>query len=121
MLLDMVEMDADRFEQLVAAALDELPEPLAEGLDNVMIRIRTGRASGTLLGKYEGIPLTEREDYGGWGQAPMPDQITIYRLPICATCATEAEVVEQVRITVVHELAHHYGIDDDRLDELGWA
>lgn len=121
MLAGVVEMDEDRFEQLVAAALDELPPELAEGLDNVMIRIRPGRTNGGLLGKYEGIPLTEREDYGGWGRAPMPDQVTIYRLPICAMCATEEEVVEQVRITVVHELAHHYGIDDDRLDELGWA
>jgi len=51
----------------------------------------------------------------------MPDQVTIFRLPICAMCDTEAEVVEQVRITVIHELAHHYGIDDDRLHELGWA
>lgn len=117
----MIEIDAARFEALVALALDELPEPLAAGLDNVMIRVRTGRSTGSLLGKYEGIPLTEREEYGGWGQAPMPDQVTLYRLPICAICETEDEVEEQVRITVIHELAHHYGIDDDRLDELGWA
>lgn len=117
----MVEMDAARFEALVVAALDELPEALADALENVMIRIRTGRATGSLLGKYEGVPLTEREEYGGWGSAPMPDQVTIYRLPICAICTTEEEVIEQVRITVVHELAHHFGIDDHRLDELGWA
>lgn len=117
----MVEMDAGRFEELVVAALDELPDELAEALDNVMLRIRTGRPDGALLGKYEGVPLTEREDYGGWGRAPMPDQVTIFRLPICAICATEDEVVEQVRITVIHELAHHFGIDDHRLDELGWA
>lgn len=121
MLAPMVEIDAARFERLVGDALDELPEPLADALDNVMIRIRTGRPTGSLLGKYEGIPLTEREDYGGWGQAPMPDQITIYRLPICAICSSDDEVVEQVRITVIHELAHHFGIDDDRLDDLGWA
>lgn len=114
-------MDRGRFEELVAAALDELPDELAEALDNVMIRIRTGRPTGSLLGKYEGIPLTEREAYGGWGQAPMPDQITIYRLPICAICGSDDEVVEQVRITVIHELAHHFGIDDDRLHDLGWA
>ncbi|MDE0803210.1 MAG: metallopeptidase family protein [Acidimicrobiales bacterium] len=117
----MVEMEARRFEELVAAALDELPDPLADALDNVMVRIRTGRASGGVLGKYEGIPLTERDDYGGWGQAPMPDQVTIYRLPICAICTTDDEVIDQVRITVIHELAHHFGIDDHRLDELGWA
>lgn len=117
----MVEMDARRFEALVAAALDEVPAPLAEALDNVMIRIRTGRRTGGLLGKYEGIPLTERDDYGGWGHAPMPDQVTIYRLPICEMCDSDEAVVEQVRITVIHELAHHFGIDDHRLDELGWA
>ena len=117
----MIEVDGARFEELVAAALDELPQPLADGLENVMIRVRPGRSTGGLLGKYEGIPLTEREEYGGWGPAPMPDQVTLYRLPICAICETEDEVAEQVRITVIHELAHHYGIDDDRLDELGWA
>jgi predicted Zn-dependent protease with MMP-like domain len=116
----MVEVDPERFEALVAAALDELPGPLAEGLDNVVVRIRTGRPTGGLLGLYEGVPLTERGDYGAGGP-PMPDQVTIFRLPICAMCDTEEEVVEQVRITVVHELAHHYGIDDDRLHELGWA
>lgn len=114
-------MDAAAFERLVSEALDELPEPLADALDNVMLRIRTGRPTGGLLGKYEGIPLTEREDYGGSGLPPMPDQVTIYRLPICAICSSPNEVVEQVRITVIHELAHHFGIDDHRLDELGWA
>ena len=116
----MVDIDPDRFEQMVARALDDLPAPLAEGLDNVVVRVRTGRRTGTLLGLYEGVPLTERADYGAWG-ATMPDQVTIFRLPICAVCETEDEVVEQVRITVVHELAHHYGIDDERLHELGWA
>ncbi len=116
----MVEIDLERFEALVAAALDELPEPLAAGLDNVVIRVRTGRPTGGLLGLYEGVPLTARGDYGAGGPV-MPDQITIFRLPICAICDTEDEVIEQVRITVVHELAHHYGIDDDRLHELGWA
>lgn len=115
----MVDVDPERFEQLVAAALDELPEELAAGLDNVVVRVRTGRRDGGLLGLYEGVPLTERGDYGAGG--PMPDQVTIYRLPICDLCETEAEVVEQVRITVVHELAHHYGIDDERLHDLGWA
>ena len=115
----MVEVDPERFEQLVAAALDELPEALAAGIDNVVVRVRTGRRDGGLLGLYEGVPLTERGDYGTGG--PMPDQVTIYRLPICDLCETEDEVVEQVRITVVHELAHHYGIDDERLHELGWA
>jgi predicted Zn-dependent protease with MMP-like domain len=116
----VVEVDPERFEQLVADALDELPGPLAEGLDNVVVRIRTGRPTGGLLGLYEGVPLTERGDYGAGGP-PMPDQVTIFRLPICAMCDSEEEVTEQVRITVIHELAHHYGIDDERLHELGWA
>ena len=115
-----MEIDEERFETLVSQALDGIPEALADRLDNVVVRIRTGRRNGSLLGKYEGIPLTEREDYGGM-QTSTPDQIVIYRLPICATCADEDEVVEQVRITVIHEVAHHFGIDDDRLDELGWA
>ena len=116
----MVEVDEGRFEELVAAALDEIPDELARRLDNVVVRVRPGRRRGSLLGKYEGVPLTEREDYGG-GLSPMPDQITIYRLPICDVCTTEEEIVEQVRITVIHEVAHHFGIDDDRLHELGWA
>lgn len=115
----MIDVPLDRFEQLVADALDVLPEPLAAGLDNVVVRVRDGRTTGGLLGLYEGVPRTERVDYGAG--ATMPDRVTIYRLPICAICDTEAEVAEQVRITVIHELAHHYGIDDDRLDELGWA
>ncbi len=113
-------MDAARFESLVAEALDLLPGPLADGLDNVVVRVRTGRRTGGLLGLYEGVPLTDRGDYGAGGPV-MPDRVTIFRLPICEMCDTEDEVVEQVRITVVHELAHHYGIDDDRLHELGWA
>lgn len=116
----MIEIDRQRFEELVSAALDGLPEPLAAGLDNVVVRVRTGRHTGQLLGLYEGVPQTERGDYGAGGPV-MPDQVTLFRLPICAVCDTEEEVTDQVRITVVHELAHHYGIDDDRLDELGWA
>lgn len=119
--LDVVDVSEDRFEELVIAALDELPDQLADALDNVMVRIMPGRRNSQLLGEYVGIPLTEREDYGGWGEAPLPDQITIFRGPICAMCTTDDEVVEQVRITVLHELAHHFGIDDDRLHELGWA
>ena len=116
----MIEVDAERFEELVARSLDELPGPLAEALDNVVVRVRTGRRTGGLLGRYDGVPLTEREAYGGWGGV-APDQVTIFRLPICAICETEDEIAEQVRITVIHEIAHHFGIDDDRLHELGWG
>ena len=71
-----------------------------------------------LLGLYEGIPLTEREAYGGF---ELPDRITIYRRAICRMCHTIDEVIEEVQVTVVHEIAHHFGIDDDRLHELGWG
>ena len=107
----------ERFEELVGEALDEIPEDLAAKIDNVVIRVRDDSPAGH-LGLYEGIPLTKRETYGGLA---MPDRITIYRRPILQRCRSEEEVVEQVRITVIHEVAHHFGIDDDRLDELGWA
>ncbi len=114
----MVEIEPARFEALVAEALDGIPESLGRRMDNVVVQVRDQARDAHLLGLYQGIPLTERDTYGGLA---MPDRITIYRLPICRSCADEAEVVDQVRITVVHEVAHHFGIDDDRLDELGWA
>ena len=114
----MVDVDAARFEALVADALDRIPESLGRRMDNVVLQVRDHSPDRHLLGLYEGIPLTDRETYGGLA---MPDRITIYRLPICAMCADEEEVVEQVRITVIHEVAHHFGIDDERLDQLGWA
>jgi len=113
----VLDVPVERFEALVAEALDSIPEPLARRIDNVVVQVEEDSDEG-LLGLYEGIPLTERDDYGGLA---MPDQITIFRLPILAESASEAEVVEQVRVTVIHEVAHHFGIDDDRLDELGWA
>ena len=114
----MVDVDAARFEELVADALDRIPESLGRRMDNVVLQVRDHSPDRHLLGLYEGIPLTDRETYGGLA---MPDRITIYRLAICAMCADEEEVVEQVRITVIHEVAHHFGIDDERLDQLGWA
>jgi predicted Zn-dependent protease with MMP-like domain len=71
-----------------------------------------------LLGLYEGVALTERSIFD---PIRMPDRITLFRGPLCAMCADEDELVEQVQVTVVHEVAHHFGIDDDRLEELGWA
>jgi len=117
----VVPVSPERFEELVADALDALPPELGRMMDNVAVFVDDDHEEG-LLGLYEGIPLTERDDYGvGWGELPMPDRITVFRLPICRVARDEAEVVEEVRITVVHEVAHHFGIDDDRLDELGWA
>jgi predicted Zn-dependent protease with MMP-like domain len=117
----MIDLPADRFEELVGDALDSIPADLARFMDNVAVVVEEGSMHGGLLGRYEGVPLTERGDWYGGGGLTMPDRVTILRLPICAGCADEDEVVEQVRITVVHEIAHHFGIDDDRLDQLGWA
>jgi predicted Zn-dependent protease with MMP-like domain len=113
----VLDVPLDRFEELVGEALDGIPDALAARIDNVVVRVKDESRAG-LLGLYEGIPLTRREQYGGLA---MPDRITIFRLPILRQCRTEAEVVHQVRVTVVHEVAHHFGIDDDRLHELGWA
>jgi predicted Zn-dependent protease with MMP-like domain len=115
----VVDIPLDRFEELVAEALDEIPEGLCRQMDNVAVFVVDGAEGSRLLGRYDGIPLTERD--AGYGGMVVPDRITIFRRPILAMCADEAEVVEQVRITVVHEVAHHFGIGDDRLHELGWA
>jgi predicted Zn-dependent protease with MMP-like domain len=112
------EIDVGRFEELVEQALESIPDELASLIENVAFFVEDRGEAPELLGLYEGVPLTERFDYGGM---VMPDRIVVYRLAILESCSTEAEVVEEVRITVVHEIAHHFGIDDDRLDELGWA
>ena len=110
----------DRFEDLVAEALDGIPEDLGELMDNVVVVVEDDPPELGLLGRYEGVPLTKRDlAYGG--SMVMPDRITIFRLPILPIFADEAEVVRQVRVTVIHEVAHHFGIDDERLHELGWA
>lgn len=108
----------DRFEELVVDALDRLPYSLAARIDNVAVCVEPHHPSEDLLGLYEGTPLTEREVYGNM---ELPDTITLYRDPICAVSADEGELTDQVRITVVHEVAHHFGIDDDALEDLGWA
>lgn len=115
----MVDVPHERFEELVAEALDGIPAELGRLMDNVAVFVREGSPGSGLLGRYEGIPLTKRDT--GYEGMVMPDRITIFRQPILATCATEADVVRQVRITVVHEVGHHFGIDDARLAELGWA
>ena len=114
----MKHVSSERFDELVADALDEIPEELGRLMDNVWVTVEDVPEIAGLLGLYEGVPLTERDAYGGM---VLPDRITLYRIPICAMCRTEAEVVEVVRDTVIHEVAHHFGIDDERLDELGWA
>jgi predicted Zn-dependent protease with MMP-like domain len=114
----VIDVPLDRFEELVAEALDSIPDELADRMENVAVQVHDDAAIRGLLGLYEGIPLTDRENYGGM---VMPDRITIYRRPICAICTTEDEVREQVRVTVIHEVGHHFGIDDARLHELGWG
>jgi len=114
----VIEVTPDRFEELVADALDSIPPALGKLMDNVWVRVED-QARPNLLGLYEGVPLTRRDaSYAGM---VMPDRITIYQRPICRICASEDQVVAQVRKTVVHEVAHHFGIDDARLGELGWA
>jgi predicted Zn-dependent protease with MMP-like domain len=110
-------MTRERFEELVRDALDEVPDELLKLMDNVVILVEDDSPDG-LLGLYEGHALTERGwHYGG----VLPDRIMIYRHPILRICDSDEDVVEEVAITVVHEIAHHFGIDDDRLHELGWA
>ncbi|MDE0495356.1 MAG: metallopeptidase family protein [Acidimicrobiaceae bacterium] len=110
-------IDVVRFERLVGEALDSLPPELGEMMENVAVVVEDAHPDEDLLGLYEGVPLTERGDYGGMA---MPDRVTVYRLPICAVCDSEQELVDQITVTVVHEVAHHFGIDDDTLEELGW-
>jgi predicted Zn-dependent protease with MMP-like domain len=109
----------ERFEQLVADALDSLPADLGKEMENVAVLVEDSSPGHQLFGLYEGIPLTQRgpESYAG----VMPDRITLFQEEICSVCSTEAEVVEQVRKTVIHEVAHHFGISDPRLKELGWG
>jgi len=116
----VIEMSPERFEQLVAAAMDDVPDELMSLASNVALVVTDDPPADDpdLLGLYEGIPLTERDTtYGG----VLPDRISIFRRPTLAYCETEDEVRDEVAITVVHEIAHHFGIDDDRLHELGYA
>ena len=113
----MIDISQDRFEQLVSEALDSLPAEFADRIDNVAVVIEEGSPESSLLGLYEGIPLTKRTvAYSG----VAPDRITIFRLPILARSRTESEAEEQVRRTVLHEVGHYFGIGDRRLRELGW-
>jgi predicted Zn-dependent protease with MMP-like domain len=114
----VVDVPRERFEELVADALDEIPDELLRMMDNVAVVVREGTEGSRLLGLYDGIPLTERD--AGYDGMVVPDRISIFRRPILAMCADEDEVVAQVRITVIHEVAHHFGIDDERLHTLGW-
>jgi predicted Zn-dependent protease with MMP-like domain len=113
-----VAMSPEEFEELVADALDLIPEQFTRAMDNVVILVSNRHPTRNLYGLYHGVALTSRTiQYSGH----LPDTITIYREPILAHAATVDEARQQVATTVIHEVAHHFGIDDDRLDELGWA
>jgi predicted Zn-dependent protease with MMP-like domain len=114
-----VQMGPERFEDLVSEALDLIPPDLAAAMDNVVVLVADRHPQDPeLLGLYEGIALTERDSsYAG----ALPDTVTIFRESLLEICETEQDVVEEVAITVIHEMAHHFGIDDERLHELGWG
>lgn len=117
-------MDRERFEELVTQAIDSLPEEFLEVLDNIDIVVedeptpeQLGRLHhGQLLGLYEGVPLTERG--AGYGLV-LPDKISIFQRPIESTCHSDAEIANEIRSTVKHEIAHHFGISDEWLEEMG--
>ena len=119
-------MSEDEFEEAVDAALARIPRSLARHMDNVVVFIEDRYTPGrhddpslVLLGLYEGTPLTDRDQWYAAGS--LPDRITIFREPILELCASREEVVAEVLVTVVHEVAHHFGISDARLHELGWG
>ena len=120
-MLPVMLMSRDTFEELVSDALDQVPPQLAAQMDNVAVFVEDDAPADDphLLGLYDGVPLTERDFM--WGAGSLPDRVTIFRNPILAICDTEEDVVREVLITVVHEIAHHFGIDDERLHELGWG
>jgi predicted Zn-dependent protease with MMP-like domain len=114
-----VEVSRERFEELVDRALDGIPEELAQRVTNVVVLVEDEPPADDpdLLGLYDGVALTERDGYYGM---ELPDRIFIFRNPLMEMCESEAELIDEVRITVVHEVAHHFGIDDERLHELGY-
>ena len=116
----MIEMDADAFDALVTDELDRLPDAMIEGLDNVVFVVEDRPEDGglDLLGLYDGLALTERDRYG---VGELPDRIIVYREPHLDVCDDVEALRDEVHTTLVHEIAHFYGIDDARLHELGWA
>lgn len=113
-------MDRDTFEKLVVEELDALPDDMFAGLDNLIFVVEDRPEDGSLdlLGLYEGIALTERGHYG-FGE--LPDRIIVYREPHLDACNNEDELRDEVHTTLVHEIAHFYGIDEERVHELGWG
>ncbi|MBD7995006.1 metallopeptidase family protein [Arthrobacter sp. Sa2CUA1] len=119
-------MTPDDFEAAVDDALNSIPADLAKAMNNVAVFIEDEYVPGPgedpateLLGLYDGTPLTERDSW--WGAGSLPDRIVIFSGPLTRMCGTREELVDEIRITVIHEVAHHFGIDDARLHELGWG
>ena len=115
-----MDMDSAAFEELVIDELDLLPDDMVEGLENVVFVVEDRPEDGSLdlLGLYDGLALTERTQYG---MGELPDRIVVYREPHLAQCETENELRDEIHTTLVHEIAHFYGIDDEQLHEMGWA
>jgi predicted Zn-dependent protease with MMP-like domain len=114
----MLEIGHEEFERLVVAGLDSLPDAMVEGLDNVVFVVEDHPEGEEILGLYDGVALPDR---GTYGYGELPDRIVVYRLPLLGHCDTREQLVNEIRITLVHEIAHYFGIDDDRLHELGWG
>lgn len=115
-----LEMDAEEFERIVVEELDALPDEMVDGLENVVFVTEDRPADGSLdlLGIYEGVALTERDRYG-YGE--LPDRIVLFREPLLAVCDDLDQLRDEIHVTLVHEIAHYYGIDDEELHRLGWA
>jgi predicted Zn-dependent protease with MMP-like domain len=115
-----MQLDPEAFELLVTDELDALPDEMVDGLDNVVFVVEDRPEDGSLdlLGLYDGVALTERDSYG-FGE--MPDRIILYREPLLDLCDDEEQLRDEIHVTLVHEIAHFYGIHDARLHELGWA
>lgn len=117
----MQALSEEDFEDAVSEALDEIPPELAGLMDNVVVLVDQEPPSDDpeLLGVYEGTPLTERDSW--WAAGALPDRVTIFKGPLERMCESVEELREEIAITVIHEVAHHFGIDDERLHELGWG
>ena len=115
-----LELTEDEFETLVVAELDSLPDDMVDGLDNIVFVVEDRPEDGSLdvLGLYDGVNLTERGQYG-FGE--LPDRIILYREPLLDDSANLEDLKNQIHITLVHEIAHYYGIDDAELHRLGWG
>ncbi|WP_223625021.1 metallopeptidase family protein [Microbacterium sp. EST19A] len=115
-----MDMDAAAFEALVIDELDQLPDDMVDGLENVVFVVEDRPEDGSLdlLGLYDGLALTERTQYG---MGELPDRIVLFREPHLAQCETESELRDEIHTTLVHEIAHFYGLDDEQLHEMGWA